>query len=348
VASELRKMGVKNRIGFFLHIPFPPPDIYVRLPWRFDILNSLLEYDLLGFQTMRDRRNFLQCIRTFVKNTRGTGKGTVIKVKIKDRQLRIGTFPISIDFNEFAKLASTNEVSEQAWYIHENVPNRKIIFGIDRLDYSKGIPERLKAFRNALRRYPDLHEKATFIQVVVPSRREISKYEALKVDIERLVGEINGEFTRSGWVPIHYIFRHLNRMELVAYYRTSEVAFITPLKDGMNLISKEYCASKIEENGVLVMSEFAGAAAQFRNAAFLVNPHDIEGMAKALHEAFYLAEENRRIRMRRLRQNVRKYDIFWWVDSFMQAAFSKNLASFPVLEDYLPLAEDQLNIEIQV
>jgi len=232
------------------------------------MLNSLLEYDLLGFQTMRDRRNFLQCIRTYVKNTRGTGKGAVIKVRIKDRQLRIGTFPISIDFNEFAKLASTNEVSDQAWYIHENVPNRKIIFGIDRLDYSKGIPERLEAFRNALRRYPDLHEKATFIQVVVPSRREISKYEALKVDIERLVGEINGEFTRSGWVPIHYIFRNLDRSELVAYYRTSEVAFITPLKDGMNLIAKEYCACKIEENGALVMSEFAGAAAQFRNIPY--------------------------------------------------------------------------------
>ncbi len=344
VAKNLRYMGISNKIGFFLHIPFPPPDFFVRLPWRFEIINSLLEYDLIGFQTFRDRRNFLQCIHTFIKETRGLGKGQVIKIRVPDREIRVGSFPISIDYDEFCKIANRKEVAEKAWYFHEEFPNRKIIFGIDRLDYSKGIPERMRAFRNALRRYPDLRKKLSLIQVVVPSRRDITKYEALKTEIERLSGEINGEFTQSGWVPIQYIFRSLDRPELIAYYRTSEIALITPIKDGMNLIAKEYCASNVEEEGVLILSEFAGAAAQYKKGALLINPHDIEGIAEAIKEAFYMPREQRKIRMQKLRQNTRKHNIYWWVDSFLQAAIEKNLDNFPLLEDYIPLSEDQTNI----
>ncbi|HFE53268.1 MAG TPA: trehalose-6-phosphate synthase, partial [Bacteroidetes bacterium] len=228
------------------------------------------------------------------------------------------------------------EVATAAWYIHEHLPERKIVLGVDRLDYTKGIPERLEAFRLTLQRYPELQEKIVLVQVVVPSRREIPQYVQLKEEIERLVGEINGQFTRSGWVPIHYIFRNLQRLELVAYYRTAEIALITPLKDGMNLVAKEYCASKVEEDGVVILSEFAGAAAQFQRGALLVNPHDVVGVAEAIYEAYTMSPEERRRRMRRLRQAIRRYNIFWWVDAFLQAAIARRLDTFPVLMDYIP------------
>ena len=339
VGKELRNLGIKNSMAFFLHIPFPPPDVFIRLPWRFQILNFLLEYDLIGFQTLRDRRNFVQCIRQFGKGYRIVGKGQIGKLVVGDREIRIGALPISIDFKEMAEKSATREVTEKAWSIHSDFTDQKIILGIDRLDYSKGIPERLRAFRNCLRRFPELRNKITLVQIVVPSRRDIEKYADLKIEIERLVGEINGQFTLPGWVPIHYLFRSLDEKELLAYYRTSEIALVTPLKDGMNLIAKEYCASNLEETGVLIMSEFAGAASQFQRNALLVNPHDIEGMAQAIHQAYYMSKEERKSRMRKLRQNVRKYNIFWWVDSFLQAAIEKNLDSFPLMEEYMPTVD---------
>ncbi len=339
VAKELREMDVKSRIAFFLHIPFPPMDFFIRLPWRFQILLAILEYDLIGFQTLRDRRNFINCVRTLLQGVRVYGRGQVVTMRYENREIRVGAFPISIDFRDFERLAATQEVSEKAWYIHEDLTNRKIIFGLDRLDYTKGIPERLKSFRKALIRFPELHEKITLIQVVVPSRRTIPKYAALKTEIERLVGEINGQFTRSGWIPIHYIFRSLEKAELLAYYRTSEIALLTPLKDGMNLVAKEYCAANLEETGVLILSEFAGAAAQFQKHALLVNPHNIEGFAETIHQAVMMDVDERKYRMRRLRQIVRKQNVFKWVDSFLRAAFTKNLDNFPLMEDYIPIDE---------
>jgi len=346
LASHLRDMGVKNNIGFFLHVPFPPPDIFIKLPWRFQILYFLLKYDIIGFQTVRDRTNFLQCVRYLIGHLHTRGKGRVQSIHYDGRDIRLGSFPISIDYQEFANLARSKEVSDAAWYLHEDLPNLKILFGIDRLDYTKGIPERLKAFRNALRRYPDLRGKITLVQIVIPSRRGITEYEALKQEIEQMISQINGEFTLSGWVPIHYMFRSLNRLDLLAYYRSAEIALITPLKDGMNLIAKEYCASNIEQNGVLILSEFAGAAAQFQKNALLVNPHDIEGTADAIYKAFTMDSAIRKENMKKLRRKVRKFDIFWWVDSFLQSAISKNLVHFPLLEDCILSIEDELNQNI--
>jgi trehalose 6-phosphate synthase/phosphatase len=335
-ARELRRMTVRSKIAFFLHIPFPPLDIFVRLPWRFQILYSLLEFDLIGFQTMRDRRNFIHCVRTLLKDVAVIGKGQVVTALQGDREVRIGTFPISIDFREFARNASTQEVAERAWYIHEDFPDKKIILGIDRLDYTKGIPERLRAFRRLLERFPDLHEKVTLMQVVVPSRRHIPRYAELKIEIEGLVGEINGQFTTSGWIPIQYIFRSLDKIELLAYYRTAEIALITPLKDGMNLVAKEFCACDIEEKGILILSEFAGTISQLHTGALIVNPHDIDGVADAIHYGLHMDYEESQARMKKMRRSVRKYDIFWWVDSFLRAAIAKDLKSFPVLEYYIP------------
>ncbi|UCD88092.1 MAG: trehalose-6-phosphate synthase [Desulfobacterales bacterium] len=341
VARELRQLGVKDNLGFFLHIPFPPLDIFLRLPWRFELLRSLMSYDLIGFQTLRDRRNFIQCIRTLIRDIQVQGKGQVLVVRFGNYDVRVGTFPISIDFNEFANLAATSDVADRAWYIHEQLPGVQIILGVDRLDYTKGIIERLEAFRNALSRYPELQERVVLVQVVVPSRPEIPTYDDLKIEIERLVGEINGQFTRSGWVPIHYQFRNLDRSELVAYYRTAEIALVTSFKDGMNLIAKEYCAASLEENCVLILSEFAGAAALLPKGALLVNPHDIEGLADAIYQALKMPQDERQQRMRNLRDSIKKQDIYWWVNSILQAAIEKRLDNFPLIEEYFPQFEIQ-------
>jgi trehalose 6-phosphate synthase len=320
VAKELRDMGIERKLGFFLHIPFPPPDIFVRLPWRSQILEALLEHDLVGFQTARDRNNFIYCVEALTKGTHYDARRQVSTIATPTRETRVGSFPISIDFNEFAQHAADRTVAERARQLREAIPNRQIILGVDRLDYSKGIPQKLRAFRNALERFGDLRGKVTLVQIVVPSREDIAGYQGLKSEIEGLVSEINGSFTQPGWVPIHYMYRSLDRTELLAYYRTAEIALVTPLKDGMNLVAKEYCAANTDNNGVLILSEFAGAAAQLRRNSLVVNPYDIEGVANAIHRAHDMSANERRILMRRLRESIRKRDIFWWVDLYRRAA----------------------------
>ena len=338
VAKSLHELGVNTPIGFFLHIPFPPLDIFLKLPWRSQILRALLEYDLIGFQTLRDRQNFVHCIRALLKDVTIRGKGQVLTTRINGREVRIGGFPISIDFHEFEQQAATPEVDDQVSETRAAFSDRQMIFGVDRLDYTKGIPERLEAFRNALKRFPELHQQVTFVQVVVPSRIVIREYHDLKVEVERLVGEINGQFTQAGWVPIHYMFRPLDRTELLAYYRTADIALITPVKDGMNLVCKEYCACN-EEDGVLILSEFAGAAAQLQHGALLVNPYDVEGTAEAIYQAWKMSSAERRARLRTMRRSIREQDIFWWVNSFLKAGTMQDLDDFPVLDDYIPVIE---------
>lgn len=352
VARELRQLSLRSRLGFFLHIPFPSVDTFLKLPWRFEILRGLLEFDLIGFQTLHDRRNFVQCVRTLVKDASVQGKGRVLTMRfevptvaadqgvaVKDREIRVGVFPIGIDYNTYAERAASDQVQQRAQYFRNNLRGRQLILGVDRLDYTKGIPNRLAAFRHALRRYPDMHHKVTLIQQVVPSRTDIPEYYKLRLEIEHLVSEINGEFTESGWVPIHYIFRNHKLPELLAYYRAADIALITPLKDGMNLVAKEYCAAKVEKDGVLILSEFAGAAGQLQRGALLVNPHDIEAVADRIHDAFTMGPEERRRRMKRLRRAIRDSDIFWWVDSYLGAAIEKELSDFPIQEEYLPHTE---------
>lgn len=336
VAQELRQLDVKSQVAFFLHTPFPPLDIFIRLPWRFEILKSLLAYDVLGFQTLRDRRNFINCVRRLIPAIRRSGRGQTVTLKYENREIRVGAFPISIDYKDFSKSAKKKEVARNVDVLQSDMAQEQIILGVDRLDYSKGIVERLKGFRNALRRFPELRKNSTMVQVVVPSRKQIPQYASLKVEIEGLVGQINGEFTRSGWAPVHYQFRSLERDELLAYYRMSDTALITSLKDGMNLIAKEYCAANVDENGALILSEFAGAAAQFQKHALMVNPHDVEDIADAIYQAYRMQPKERKNRMRKLRRAVRRQDIFWWVESFLNAAFAKHLDDFPVLQDYVP------------
>jgi trehalose 6-phosphate synthase len=337
VGSELRRSGVSRRTAFFLHTPFPSLDIFAKLPWRFAVLRALLEYDLVGFQTLRDRRNFVQCLRTLVRDASVHGSGQVLRAETGGRVVRVGAFPISIDYNNFVRCAGASVVTAKVTELHRALPDRQRLLGIDRLDYTKGIPHRLMAFRDALRRYPELRQRVTLIQVVVPSRERIPQYHELKTRIEGLIGEINGEFTRpGGWVPIHYVYRHLPETDLLAYYRAAEIALVTPLKDGMNLVAKEYSACSIEEDGVLILSEFAGAAAQLQNGALLVNPYDVEGVADTIHAAYTMSREERQTRMRRIRRSIRQHDVYEWVDAFLKAAIAVDLSAFPLPEDFVP------------
>ena len=333
VAEALKEKGVNATTGFFLHIPFPPLDIFQKLPWRTQVLKGLLEFDLIGLQTARHKRNFLQSVRASFRDAVVYGKGPVQRIRYDGRDIRVGSFPISIDYRAFASNSATPEVEVQAQNLHAAYPGCKKILGIDRLDYTKGLPYKLEGFRRALLRYPKLRRKITLIQVVVPSREEIPEYHDLKAHIERLVGEINGQLAEPGWLPIQYLFRSLRRDELLAYYRAAEIALVTPLEDGMNLVAKEYCAASRVEDSVLILSEFAGAAAQLRVGALTVNPCDLEGVAEAIHTAYYMDGEEQKSRMRKMQRQLRSQDIYHWVDSFLQAGIASDLEAYPTMVD---------------
>jgi trehalose 6-phosphate synthase len=240
-------------------------------------------------------------------------------IRFEKRGIRVGHFPIGIDFGSFENGAKSETVEQRAQRLRVTFPGCQLILGSDRLDYSKGIPERLRAFRTALERHPELRGRVILIQVVVPSRVEIPRYHEFKQRIDRLVGDINGRFSTSTWLPVQYHFRCLDRDDLLAHYRACDIAFVTPLKDGMNLVAKEYCACRIDEDGVLILSQFAGAAEQLKSGAMLVNPYDIEQMADTILQAFRMNQTERTARMKRMRRIVRNENVFSWVDSFLKA-----------------------------
>ena len=316
VGNFLRKLGVKCRLGFFLHIPFPALDIFGKLPWRSQILQALFEFDVIGFQTPRDQRNFAGCARRFLPHLELRRSREQLHAQVDGRDSVIGSFPIGIDFDEFADGAAQPDVAKRAAEIRRNVVGRQIVLGVDRLDYTKGVPERLRAFQHLLHSNESLRRQITLVQVVVPSRENIPGYQGLKLEIETLVSQINGQYGDSGWVPIHYIHRHLERADLLAHYRIADIALITPLKDGMNLVAKEFCAAQAGDHGVLILSEFAGAADELRNGAILVNPYDIEGVAEALHQAYHMSGKERQTRMRKLRRKVQNENVFRWCEHF--------------------------------
>ena len=329
----------RRRIGFFLHTPFPPLDIFIKLPWRASILRGLVAYDILGFQTFRDRRNFLTCLRRLLPEVHIQGRGSLVEAEIGERTLSVASFPVGIPYQAFAKAAASEEVETRLAELREDVGDARLILGVDRQDYTKGIPQRLRAFRTALERYPELREKVVFFQISVPSREGVSEYQHLKMEIERMVGEINGRFATVGWVPVHYYYRSVPHRTLIALYRMADVAFVTPLKDGMNLVAKEYCACQTERDGVLILSEFAGAAAQLQGGALLVNPYDVEGVAETLKAALELPAEERAERMRRMQRRIARQDVFWWAERYLSAAIGESIKSFRGEREYLPLIE---------
>jgi len=322
VAQALRERGVSpdlSGLTFFLHIPFPPYDIFAKLPQQQPLLRALLQFDLLGFQTRRDVRNFMQCVRRVMSDAKIVPRRDLQLIRFEKREIRVGHFPIGIDFDSFQNDARSDTVEQPAQQLRATFPGCQLILGSDRLDYSKGIPERLRAFRTALEHHPELRGRVVLIQVVVPSRVQIPRYHEFKQRIDRLVGDINGRFSTSTWLPVQYHFRCLDRDDLLAHYRGCDIAFVTALKDGMNLVAKEYCACRIDNNGVLILSQFAGAAEQLKPDALLVNPYDVEQMADTIFKAFRMGEAERMTRMKRMRRVVCNENVFWWVDSFLKA-----------------------------
>lgn len=321
VALEMRRFGVQAPMAFFLHLPFPSPDLFLTLPWRDQLLGALLAYDRIGFQTTTDLANFLACVRTLMPWAQlfRSGEG-LWSVEAGNRGTEMGVFPIGIDFDEVAAGAGQPEVAERAAALRAGHRGQRLILGVDRLDRSKGILEKLRAFAELLARRPELREKVALVQVVVPAREELPRHVVLRSEIERLVGEINGHFGAPGWVPVHYVHRWLEPAELHAWYRAADVLAVTPLRAGMELVAKEYCAARSGGGGALVLSEFAGAAAQLANGALLVNPYNVEATARALYRALRMKAAERMARMDALRAEVRRHDVFWWADGFLAAA----------------------------
>ncbi|MBN1141007.1 MAG: trehalose-6-phosphate synthase [Deltaproteobacteria bacterium] len=319
VGQALRNLGFAQNLAFFQHIPFPSLDLFWRLPWKDEILRGLLAYDLIGFQTSRDRRNFVHCVVTLVPGAEVLQRRRHITLlKVGERLVTVGHFPISIDYNEYNNLAQSPEVVAEAKSLRSKYGDHKLVLGLDRLDYTKGVPERFLAFERALEKYPELQQRITLLQVVVPSRSLIPDYRNLKGMVEQMAGRINGRFAVPGWTPIQYYFRHLTQTQLLAHYLSAEIGLVTPLRDGMNLVSKEYCAANVNLNGVLILSEFAGAAEQLGSSALLVNPYDIDGTADAISYAYGMSAEEKRHRMLRLRIAISRNNVHRWARNFLE------------------------------
>jgi trehalose 6-phosphate synthase len=310
----LRERRPDLRIGYFLHIPFPPKELFSRLPWRRQILEGLMGADVVGFQTEVGAQNFVELA---VQYTEARARGGVLH---KDgRRIRAKAFPISIDFERYSSMASTPEVVKRSRELSEQVgQGRRIILGVDRLDYTKGIDVRLRGFQELLSRRRSIVRECVMVQLAVPSRERIAEYRELRSNVEELVGQINGEFGEVGLTPVQYLHRALPFKELIALYRAADVMLVTPLADGMNLVAKEYVATRFDDSGVLILSEFTGAAREL-DSSLLVNPHDLNGLAETIDMAMSLPEREVKRRMRKMRETVAAYTVFDWADSFMQS-----------------------------
>lgn len=313
VPSMLRQLRPDVRIGFFLHIPFPPEDLFIRLPWRRSILEGILGADVVGFQTANDARNFTRLVARLTPGVRSP-----YRVQLHGRSIRVKAYPISVDAERFDKTARDPAVLARAKAIADRLGHGRTIFlGVDRLDYTKGIDLRLKAFLQLLRSRPKSLEDAVFVQVAVPSRERIPGYQELRRNVEELVGQINGRFAEVGNALVHYVRRNLPFEELVAMYRAADVMVVTPLCDGMNLVSKEYVATRFDDTGVLILSEFAGAAAEL-DTALLVNPYDVDGVAEMMTRALEMPKREAAERMQAMRRTVRRRTVYRWAASFLK------------------------------
>lgn len=311
--AMLRAAAPDARIGFFLHIPFPASDTFRLLPRREEVLQGMLGADYLAFHT----HGYLQNFRTSAHRILGL-PSEMDKIEVGGRTTRLDALPIGIAPEEFTKLLDEDEETRQyLGELRERYKERRILLGVDRLDYTKGLPERLRTFRRLLEQQADLRGAAVLIQVAVPSREGISEYQDLRQEVDELIGQINGDFSTPDWTPVVYIRRAIPRSELAALYAAAEVAVVTPLRDGLNLVAKEYVACQRGQGGVLVLSEFAGAAAEM-GEAYLVNPYDEERTAETLADALaFSADEDQHERMRRLYQRVTDNNVFAWADRFL-------------------------------
>lgn len=318
VPALLRQRVPDAPIGFFLHIPFPPPEIFSRLPWRDALLDGMLGANAIGFHTEHYRQNFIRSVRLTRRDV--TVSGTTIYLP-DGRSVRTAAHPISIDAGDFARLATDETTVRELGQMREQFAGRTVFLGVDRLDYTKGIRHRLQAIERLLERNAELRQRFVFVQIAVPSRDDVAEYRELREEVEGLVGRINGTFTEPGMdVPVHYLHRSIPRERLAAYYRLADVMCITPLKDGMNLVAKEFVTVQDagDEAGVLLLSEFTGVAEEFDDA-LRCNPFDVDGLAMQMESAMKFEAADRRARIERMAAHVRERDVFAWVRTELDA-----------------------------
>lgn len=312
VPGMVREQRPDARIGFFLHIPFPPEELFAKMPWRTQVLEGMLGADVVGFQTKLSAQNFARAARRFTEAT-----GSDNELNFRGRKVTVDAFPISIDTERYQNMASEPEVITAAERFRAGWDHRKIILGVDRMDYTKGIDIRLRAFEEVLRRGTYTADQCVFIQIAVPTRQSVDEYADLRSTVEQYVGRINGTYAKTQHIAVHYVYRSLPINELLACYLAADVMMVTPLRDGMNLVAKEYCATRLNNTGVLVLSEFAGAALEL-DQALHVNPYDIDGMATRLEEALSIDPADARKRMASLRKHVEQHTVQDWSDGFVK------------------------------
>lgn len=308
----IRETHPNSSIGFFLHIPFPSYESFRLLPWRRELLNGMLGADFIGFHTYDDMRHFLSSVNRLagIGNTNG-------HMNVGNRLVMADALPMGIDYDRYAASAADPDTLAREVRYRTSLGNVKLVLSIDRLDYSKGIPERLRAFEKFLEENEEFREKVSLLILVVPSRDQVPMYARLKEEIELLIGRINGKFGRIEWTPVHYFYRSLPLSALSAFYRMAQVALVTPLRDGMNLVCKEYIASKLDKKGVLILSEMAGSAKELSDA-ILINPNDIDQLVGALKEALTMPKDEQVRRMEIMQKSLKRYNIHAWVSLFMQ------------------------------
>src|SRR5690606_25151672 len=315
LASLLRERGVRCKLGFFLHVPMPSSDILAALPHHGLLFEGLSAHDLVGFQTSRDLERFQDYVRLF-------GRGRVVEHGVLEtasgRRLRAGAFPISIDTAGIERQAAAAVGKSSFKRLARSLSGRALAIGVDRLDYSKGLPERFRAFERYLQRYPDQIGELTYLQIAPVSRGDVLEYQTLRSELEQLAGHINGGHAEPDWTPMRYVNRNFPHASLTGFYRLARLGLVTPLRDGMNLVAKEYVAAQDPEDpGVLVLSSFAGAAREL-DQALLVNPYDLDGVAAAIARAVSMPLEERRERWEAMMACLRDHDITDWRRSYLQ------------------------------
>jgi trehalose 6-phosphate synthase len=332
LAAELRALGCQQRIGFFLHIPLPPPPMLAAIPQHAWLMERMFAYDVVGFQSQQDVGHFagyvqqeLGAQKVGMQNVDPTEQGPQ-HFSAFGRQVQVQAFPIGIDVDEFTHLAQGKDARDAFTTTREQYASRRLLIGVDRLDYSKGIPHRIRAFRALLNQFPENRDSATLIQIASPSRETVNAYTDILHELEGLCGAINGDFGNLGWMPVRYIHRTVARKRLPGLCRAARVGLVTPLRDGMNLVAKEFIAAQDSADpGVLVLSRFAGAAEQLKEA-LLVNPYDTHGTAQAIQRALHMPLEERKERHNLLLERVKAHDVHWWSRSFLQALVGQNFS----------------------
>ena len=315
LAAELRAMGFRNRMGFFLHIPFPPPDVLTALPNHADVVRSLAAYDVCGFQTPMDVENF----ETYVRRERVGRRLPDGRFVAHGRAVTVEAFPVGIETQAFAEVAAASNRNALVRRVRESLSDRKLIIGVDRLDYSKGIAQRIQAYETFLLLDPEWRGRCVYLQITPKSREEGPEYAAMEREVAELAGRVNGAYSELDWTPLRYVNRTVGRNALAGLYRHEAVGVVTPLRDGMNLVAKEYVAAQDPENpGALLLSRFAGAAAEL-DGALLTNPYDVDGTAGALARALDMTVEERRERWSSMYRRIKDYDVVWWRESFLDA-----------------------------